>query len=81
VIKGQLQMAEAGWAEPTARPASAEALSSFQATMGRLGLRVYECGLRSSGCHGLPLWRVCFGGGRPDVFICKGCQRRCEPIF
>lgn len=44
------------------------------------GLAVYSTGFRSSDCHGVACWRCCFGGGTPDIFVCKFCHQRCSPI-
>lgn len=59
---------------------TAEVLAAFQASMRERGIAVYEAGLRSSDCHGVPFWRVCFGRGRPDVFICKFCHTHCGAV-
>jgi hypothetical protein len=40
---------------------------------------VYTSAFWSSLCCGAPFWRVCFGGGTPDRFVCWECEEECEP--
>lgn len=60
--------------------ASQDVLRAFQAAMRKRDIVVYESAFRVSDCCARPLWRVCFGGGIADAFICKWCHSRCNSV-
>lgn len=33
----------------------------------------------SSDCCGAPYWRVIFGNGTPDRYVCRVCSQLCDP--
>jgi hypothetical protein len=41
---------------------------------------VYVSAFWSSSCCGAPFWRVCFGGGTPDRYVCQRCETECGPV-
>ena len=43
-------------------------------------LAIFLCAYRVSDCCRMTIWRFCFGGGRPDRFVCLGCRKLCLPV-
>ena len=41
---------------------------------------IYTSAFWDSDCCGAPFWRVMFGDGSPDRYLCRGCGVECDPV-